>query len=50
MVTSRISKSVGAESFRGAHSGRFCVRVFIGGECACVLCASALYCVNLKKK
>jgi hypothetical protein len=30
VVTSRISRSAGAQSFGGAHSGRVCVRVFIG--------------------
>jgi hypothetical protein len=29
-VTSGISRSVGAQSFGGAHRGRVCVRVFIG--------------------
>jgi hypothetical protein len=49
MVTSGITGSAGAQSFGGAHRGRVCVRVFIGGECACVLQASTLYCVILKK-
>jgi hypothetical protein len=36
VVTSRISRSVGAQSFGGAHSSRVCVRVFIGvSVCAC---------------
>jgi hypothetical protein len=30
MVTSGISTSAGAQSFRGANRGRVCVRVFIG--------------------
>jgi hypothetical protein len=30
LVTSGIYKSVGAQSFGGAHRGRVCVRVFIG--------------------
>jgi hypothetical protein len=30
MVTSGISRYVGAQSFGGAHRGRACVRVFIG--------------------
>jgi hypothetical protein len=30
MVTSGIARSVGAQSFRGAHRGRVCARVFIG--------------------
>ena len=47
VVTSRIFRSTGAQSFGGAHRGRVCV--FIGCECACVLWASSLYCVILKK-
>jgi hypothetical protein len=47
-VTSRISRSVGAQSFGGAHRGRVCLCVFIR-VCACVLSVSALYCVILKK-
>jgi hypothetical protein len=36
IVTSEISRSVGAQSFGGAHKGRVCVYVFIGvGVCAC---------------
>ena len=50
VVTSRIFRSAGAQSFGGAHRGRVYVRVFIGCECACVLWASSLYCVILKKK
>ena len=49
VVTSRIFRSAGAQSFGGAHRGRVCVRVFIGCECACVLWASSLYYVILKK-
>jgi hypothetical protein len=30
VVTSRISRFAGAQSFGGAHRGRVCVRVFIG--------------------
>ena len=30
MVTSGISRSVGAQSFGGAHRGKVCVHVFIG--------------------
>ena len=33
-----------------AHRGRVCVRVLKNGECACVLWASVLYCVILKKR
>jgi hypothetical protein len=29
VVTSRISRSVDAQSFEGAHRGKVCVRVFI---------------------
>ena len=47
VVTSRIFRSAGAQSFGGAHRGKVCVRVFIG--CECVLWASLLYCVILKK-
>ena len=50
VVTSGIFRSAGAQSFGGAHRGRVCVRVFIGCECACVLWASSLYCVILKKR
>jgi hypothetical protein len=36
VVTSRISRSAGAQSFEGAHKGRVCVLVFIGvSMCAC---------------
>jgi hypothetical protein len=45
LVTLGISRSVGAQSFGGAHRGRVCVRVFIGVSVR----ASALYCVILKK-
>jgi hypothetical protein len=42
VVTSRISRSVGAQSFEGAHRGRVCVRVFIGLSvrecCECLRC------------
>jgi hypothetical protein len=30
LVTSGISRSVGAQSFGGAHRGRVCVPIFIG--------------------
>jgi hypothetical protein len=30
LVTSVISRSVGAQSFGGAHRGRVCVPIFIG--------------------
>jgi hypothetical protein len=48
-VTSRISRSAGAQSFGGAHRGRVCVHVFVGVSvvgCECL----ALYCVKCKKK
>jgi hypothetical protein len=35
VMTSSISRSAGIV-FGGAHEGRVSVRVFIGGECACV--------------
>jgi hypothetical protein len=36
VVTSRISRSPGVQSFGGAHRGRACVHVFIGvSVCAC---------------
>ena len=50
VVTSGIFRSAGAQSFGGAHRGRVCVRVFIGCECSCMLWASSLYCVILKKR
>ena len=50
VVTLEIFRSAGAQSFRGAHRGRVYVRVFIGCECVCVLWASMLYCVILKKR
>ena len=49
VVTSGIFRLAGAQSFGGTHRGRVCVRIFIGCECACVLWASSLYCVILKK-
>jgi hypothetical protein len=50
IVTSGNSRfaSASAQCFRGAHKGRVCVRVFMS-ECDCVLRASALHCVILKK-
>jgi hypothetical protein len=48
-VTSGISRSAGAQSFRGARRGRVCVRVFIRVSVR-VLWASALYCVILKNE
>jgi hypothetical protein len=49
VVTSRISKSPGAQSFGGAHKGRVCVRVFIGVSVhAC--CEYVLLCELKKKK
>jgi hypothetical protein len=44
VVTSRISRSVGAQSFGSAHRGRVCVRVFIGvsvGAC-CERCTASI--------
>jgi hypothetical protein len=48
VVTSRISRSVGARSFGGAHRGRVCVRVFIGVS-VCVVSICVVLC-NSKKK
>jgi hypothetical protein len=46
MVTSRISRSAGAQCFGGTHRGRVCVRVFIGMSvracCECVRCTLLL--------
>jgi hypothetical protein len=53
VVTLGVSRSVGAQSFEGAHRGRVCVCVFIGVSlCACY---ERLYCTvqflkNKKKK
>jgi len=49
VVTLGIFRSAGAQSFGGAHMDRICVHVFIGCECACVLWASSLNCLILKK-
>jgi hypothetical protein len=49
LVTSGISRSVGAQFFRGAHKGRVCVRVFIGMNVrAC--CERLRYTVSFKKQ
>jgi hypothetical protein len=49
LVTSRISRSAGAQSFRGAHRGRVCVRVFIGVSVR--VCCERLRCtVSFSKK
>jgi hypothetical protein len=42
LVTSRISRSVGAQSFGGAHRGRVCVRVFLGVSVRA--CCERLHC------
>jgi hypothetical protein len=48
VVTSRIPRSAGAQSFRGAHRGRVCICVFIGVSVRA--CRERLRCtVNLKK-
>jgi hypothetical protein len=47
MVTSRISRSVGAQSFGGAHRGRVCERVFIGG-CMRVVSFCVVLCESKK--
>jgi hypothetical protein len=49
MVTSRISRSAGTQSFGGAHRGRVCVRVFIGVSVRA--CCERLRCtVSISKK
>jgi hypothetical protein len=49
LVTSGISRSVGAKSFGGAHRGRVCVRVFIGVSVRA--CCERLRCiVSFSKK
>jgi hypothetical protein len=49
VVTSRISRSAGAQSFGGAHRGRVCVRVFIGVSMRA--CCERLCCtVSISKK
>jgi hypothetical protein len=48
LVTSGISRSVGAQSFGGAHRGKVCVRVFIGVS-VCVVSVSVVLC-NSKKR
>jgi hypothetical protein len=49
LVTSGISRSAGAQSFRGAHRGRVCVRVFIGVSVRA--CCERLRCaVSFSKK
>jgi hypothetical protein len=47
MVTLRISRSVGAQSFGGAHRGRVCVRIH-KGECACVVSVRVVPCESKK--
>jgi hypothetical protein len=50
LVTSRISRSVGAQSFGGAHSGRVCVHVFIGVSVrVCVVSVCVVLCNSQKK-
>jgi hypothetical protein len=44
VVTSRISRSVGAQSFRGAHRGGVCVRVFIEVSCVRVVSVCVVPC------
>jgi hypothetical protein len=47
VVTSRISRSTGAQSFEGAHRGRGCVRVFIGVSVVSVyMCEWPMACVQ----
>jgi hypothetical protein len=47
LVTSGISRSAGAQSFRGAHRGRVCVRVFIG-VCVRVVSVCVVLCHSKK--
>jgi hypothetical protein len=35
VVTSRISRSAGAQSFGGAHKGRVCIRVGVSVRACC---------------
>jgi hypothetical protein len=49
VMTSRISRSAGAQSFGGAHRGKVCVRVFIGVSVRA--CCERLRCtVSISKK
>ena len=49
MMTSLISyRGLASPVFEGAHRGRYCVRAFIGGECACIVITCVRLC-NLKK-
>jgi hypothetical protein len=49
VVTSRISRSAGAQSFGGAHRGRVCVRVFIGVSVrACCVSVCVVLCQSQK--
>jgi hypothetical protein len=49
VVTSRISRYAGAQSFGGAHRGRVCVHVFIGVSVR--VCCERLCCiVSISKK
>jgi hypothetical protein len=54
VVTSRISRSAGAQSFGGAHRGRVCVYVFIRVSvlecCEHVLCNLKKTCTHPSKK
>jgi hypothetical protein len=49
VVTSRISRFAGAQSFGGAHRGRVCVRVFIGSVCVRVVSVCVVLCESKKK-
>jgi hypothetical protein len=48
LVTSGISRSAGAQPFEGAHRGRVCVRVSIGGVHVMSVCV--VPCHSLKKE
>jgi hypothetical protein len=49
VVTLRISRSAGAQSFGGAHRGRVCVRVFIGVSVRAVVSVCVVLCQYQKK-
>lgn len=49
MMTSLISyRGLASPVFEDVYMGRYCVRAFIGDECACIVIAYVILC-NLKK-
>ena len=50
MVTSGIFRSVGAQSFGGAHRGRVCVRMFIGVSVHVCVGVCVILCNSQKKR